>query len=399
MRTRRKRNGKGIMETAAADSEDRISALPDELLQHMMSFLLSRDAVQTCLLARRWRTLWKSVPALRIHDPYSYDDVPGCITFVDKLIRLRDPTPLDVCDISSDHEYACEWDEAFLDMEPWLEYALESQAQVLRIRFPCLVININLISSHLKKFQLYDMELEGTLDFSSCQVLEVLEMTDCDICVDIKSQSLKHLHVYDGCFGSDDRTRFYTPNVVGLKLAPSWGLIPFLGKMTSLVTASITLGKGCFYRRLLHEFDGAAGSNNCPIILDSLSGATNLELTIADPDVSIFRKDFKWCPMFSKLKTLLLNEWCMVAKFTGLIYFLQHSPVLETLTLRLDFDTSQKKRHVIERVERCNSREQSLLSKHLKLVKIVCDTKNDKRVHHIVRILLTHGVLSEQIDI
>jgi hypothetical protein len=56
----------------------------------------------------------------------------------------------------------------------------------------------------------------------------------------------------------------------------------------------------------------------------------------------IFRKDFKWCPMFSKLKTLLLNEWSMVAKFTGVIYFLQHSPVLEMLTLRLDFDTSQK---------------------------------------------------------
>ncbi|KAM0893823.1 hypothetical protein ACQ4PT_024862 [Festuca glaucescens] len=121
-------NDEGIMDTAAADGEDRISALPDELLQYMMSFLLSRDAVRTSLLARRWRTLWKSVPALRIHDPYSYDGVTGCSTFVDELLRLRDSTPLDVCDISSDHDYESEWeDEAFRHMEPWLEYALESQ--------------------------------------------------------------------------------------------------------------------------------------------------------------------------------------------------------------------------------------------------------------------------------
>jgi hypothetical protein len=49
----------------------------------------------------------------------------------------------------------------------------------------------------------------------------------------------------------------------------------------------------------------------------------------------IFRKDCKSLATFSKLKTLLLNEWCMAVDFSALIYFLQCSPVLEKLTLQL----------------------------------------------------------------
>uniref|UniRef100_M8BS47 F-box domain-containing protein n=1 Tax=Aegilops tauschii TaxID=37682 RepID=M8BS47_AEGTA len=80
------------MERALASGKDRISALPDELLQHVMSFLLSRNAVRTCVLARRWSTLWKSVPALRIED----DLVTDSNKFVDELLRLRDPVPLNI---------------------------------------------------------------------------------------------------------------------------------------------------------------------------------------------------------------------------------------------------------------------------------------------------------------
>lgn len=41
-------------------------------------------------------------------------------------------------------------------------------------------------------------------------------------------------------------------------------------------------------------------------------------------------------PTFTKLKTLLLNEWCLAADFRALICILQHSPILEELTIHLD---------------------------------------------------------------
>jgi hypothetical protein len=36
-----------------ADGDDRISALPDVVLQHALGFLPPRDAVRTCVLGRR----------------------------------------------------------------------------------------------------------------------------------------------------------------------------------------------------------------------------------------------------------------------------------------------------------------------------------------------------------
>jgi len=50
----------------------------------------------------------------------------------------------------------------------------------------------------------------------------------------------------------------------------------------------------------------------------------------------IFRKDLTRCPVFSKLKTLLLNEWCITSNLGALICFLQHSPVLEKLIIQFE---------------------------------------------------------------
>jgi hypothetical protein len=50
----------------SAGDADRLSALPDSLLHAIMSFLKARQAVQTCVLATRWRHLWRSVPCLDV---------------------------------------------------------------------------------------------------------------------------------------------------------------------------------------------------------------------------------------------------------------------------------------------------------------------------------------------
>ncbi|KAF7086699.1 hypothetical protein CFC21_089967 [Triticum aestivum] len=244
-------NDEETMETTHASGEDRLEALPNDLLGYLMSFLPSHDSVQTCVLGKRWSMLWKSVPALRINDPDSYDDVSGSNTFVNEFLLLRDPTPLNVCDISSDcvetaADYP-EWaDEAFQQMKPWLWDALSCQVQVLKICFPWRVIETTIISSHLKRLHLDGMHFEGcSLDFSSYKVLEVLEMISCDIYVNILSQTLRHLKINGGGFCIDDRIRISTPNLIGFILAPLWGWAPLLYSKSLLVTTSVKLGEGC----------------------------------------------------------------------------------------------------------------------------------------------------------
>uniref|UniRef100_I1QYF2 F-box domain-containing protein n=1 Tax=Oryza glaberrima TaxID=4538 RepID=I1QYF2_ORYGL len=64
--------GSHKIKKTAADVEgggDWTNALPDEVLQHVMSFLPAKQAVRTCVLARRWRHLWKSMPVLRVFHP------------------------------------------------------------------------------------------------------------------------------------------------------------------------------------------------------------------------------------------------------------------------------------------------------------------------------------------
>ena len=46
---------------------DRLSALPDELLHRVLSFLPSRQAVKTTVLSKRWIDLWRSMPAINLN--------------------------------------------------------------------------------------------------------------------------------------------------------------------------------------------------------------------------------------------------------------------------------------------------------------------------------------------
>lgn len=398
-----------IKKAAVTGGKDRFEDLPDDVLDLLLSFLPSRDAVRTSVLAPRWRTLWKSVPALRLN-PSQFGSAQVFNNFVNKLLEHRDRTSaLHECEIFSYSEG--EEDEARHDVESWVQYAVSCRVSVLRVLdrgadYPRLEIsNSSVISKDLTRLELHNLDFdESPLDLFSCEALEVLEIDDCFINIgDNLPKSLRHLKVIDSRLHSMDTHRncLSAPGLLTFELADCFEWTPLLESLPSLVTSFIRIGMdcedACTHVKYLGDCDdesceGCYGEEDRCLLLEGLAGVTNLEL-ITEYSM-IFRKDLRWSPMFSKLKTVLLNDWCLAANFAGLLYFLKHTPILEKFTLQLPsckhFDIGSSRSY--------NPAEYFLVSKHLKVVEIHC-SKEDEWISQIVNILGIHGVTSAQISI
>ncbi|KAJ4828907.1 hypothetical protein Tsubulata_043909 [Turnera subulata] len=56
---------------AKRNAEDRISSLPDDIIHYILSFLEdTKFAAKTCVLSKRWKNLWTSLPDLRFNTAY-----------------------------------------------------------------------------------------------------------------------------------------------------------------------------------------------------------------------------------------------------------------------------------------------------------------------------------------
>ncbi|KAJ3686713.1 hypothetical protein LUZ61_015877 [Rhynchospora tenuis] len=113
---------------------DRLSKLPDSILTHILSFLPTRKAIQTSLLAKRYRNLWASVPVLdfHFHDSHPLDEYAekrSCeceekfVKFVDGVFEHREPLTLDalklvLIDDNSDFAPATTWLDSAAMLKP-----------------------------------------------------------------------------------------------------------------------------------------------------------------------------------------------------------------------------------------------------------------------------------------
>ncbi|XP_062118275.1 F-box/FBD/LRR-repeat protein At1g16930-like [Humulus lupulus] len=103
------------------DEVDRISKLPNAIIQHILSFLSTEDVVQTCLLSKRWKLMWYSVPTL---------------SFSNKTTRFRLPEGLqkfcNYVDHCLEHRkrgmYFIVYDSAITSFKIWMNSYERSQA-------------------------------------------------------------------------------------------------------------------------------------------------------------------------------------------------------------------------------------------------------------------------------
>lgn len=189
-----------------------LSALPDELLHKVMSFLRAWEVARTCVLSRRWRHLWASAPCvdLRVcckarHRPFPTQLAKFAYRF---LLEREVSAPLGTLRLLSsptcDDDNGCSpygpygpmpkpydddgEDYCSTDVDMWIRAAINRRAQVIQLghhprddAFSDLK-SVPLISCHLKQLSLSGTALDGKKlkqISSQCPSLEVLELKEC----------------------------------------------------------------------------------------------------------------------------------------------------------------------------------------------------------------------------
>ena len=218
---------------------DGIDVLPDEVLQHILGFLEAQESVRTCVLARRWRHLWKSATGLRIaaDEGKFLGSVEKLCDFVDSLLRHRGGSPLHTCklrftsfgQVMSDCLYKHD-DRLMRLVNTWFWHAVRCQVRVLSLKAYDTSRFL-----HEPTLALEDRPIDSRhLNFSNCPSLEHLNFSNCP--------ALEHLNFQSCYFESENDSRLHicAPSLVSLLLDDIWGLIPSLASMPSLLKAAVT---------------------------------------------------------------------------------------------------------------------------------------------------------------
>ncbi|XP_021714112.1 putative F-box/LRR-repeat protein At5g41630 [Chenopodium quinoa] len=228
------------MTCTQAKPEDRLSALPDSLLCHILSFLPTNEAVQTVLI-RRFGTLWTSLQNIDFDDDllshlWADEDInSGFLRFVHKALTLHQRPTVDRFrvnistmlyeDITSFQ--SVNWGR---EIDSWLDFALKKQVKFLEFGFGMVEpVNevyklpfIEFISDSLVELKLVfiEMKLQKRVKMGSLRVLKLEYMSlNNDVFKEIIQGCplLKEIEI-SNCLDSRDFTEINAPNLDILKL-------------------------------------------------------------------------------------------------------------------------------------------------------------------------------------
>ncbi|CAN1334906.1 Putative F-box/LRR-repeat protein At5g02930 [Linum perenne] len=187
---------------------DRLSDLPDSILHYILSFLDTKSSVQTCILSKRWRCVWKYVDVLNfIRIPLDQDHQYE--RHVDQVLSLRSD-----CSSVRKVRIDCEFHLYRMNLrdrvfDKIVKYAASHGVQELFIcsRQSKTVDEVGLVCpcyQSLKVLELSQASIEKTAFglWSCLQLLGSLTLTDCWLKFGAFAnfpilESLKLVHCYD----------------------------------------------------------------------------------------------------------------------------------------------------------------------------------------------------------
>ncbi|GAU12699.1 hypothetical protein TSUD_121900 [Trifolium subterraneum] len=113
-------------------NKDRLSDLCDSIILHILSFLDTKQALQTCILSTRWKNVAKHLPILRLCS-LNFKSHCSFGNSVSRALSLRDhSTTLHTLDLMDSYDFV-ELDV----LKSIVEYAISHNVRFLRISITC----------------------------------------------------------------------------------------------------------------------------------------------------------------------------------------------------------------------------------------------------------------------
>ncbi|EYU41153.1 hypothetical protein MIMGU_mgv1a026190mg [Erythranthe guttata] len=386
-----------------------LSELPDSILTHILSFLLTRDSVRTCVLGQRWRYLWTHVPIL--------DFTCVSLDFIRRFMRLHNKLQ-DIdsfrLDLRDDYESFYESYDEMLDdplLHAWITSAIDRNVRNLHLAafdtriFPsrcfftcktlvhltldsCEVVGGAVCLPRLKKLHLFypyfgsDASLPKII--SGCPVIDELILdepsTVMSSCI-ISSPTIKRVTLnFEGTGNRFNVLKMNTPALDYLEIADRLPVHFEFGQLTSLIEANINI-----FEDVVQE-DYFLYSRSLLGFIDLFCNVKCLKLDLLFRKVVCFHSTFNLpsphCPLLNRFSLLGLQS-----------FFLERADNLETLIFS-KYGCEEIEwwiKHPPQQVPKC------LLSR-LKIIKIA-SVKGETHEFEIIRYLIWNAKVLETMEI
>ncbi|XP_024984061.1 putative F-box/LRR-repeat protein At5g02930 [Cynara cardunculus var. scolymus] len=217
------------------EDQERLDDLPESLQFHILSFLDTKQAIQTSVLSEPWLFIWTSMPVLHLH--YSaFHKLYAFDKFVNNVLRYRDQSAnlntltFTRCGVSSAKILKEVIDYAFSHginhLELFIQHCRNGSWPVC-LRTSCdslrtlklksqSYVSCPFLSGSFKNLTV--LHLKGTIvenlePFSGFPMLEKLVLNDCVLGKILSVQALKLSDLTVSCHGCLDHCDFTTPNL------------------------------------------------------------------------------------------------------------------------------------------------------------------------------------------
>ncbi|KAL3819242.1 hypothetical protein ACJIZ3_005147 [Penstemon smallii] len=181
-------------EEREGDCLDRISALPDILCQHIISFLPATDARKTTFLSKRWRFLWFACPSFTFEEQEFHKHHPpllqrfqgrqNFIRFVDEALEFRTRLFNDL--IIEKFKVSMRFVEEITHcINKWIVFALERNVKELSV-----IAEMKDLIAIAEFFHPFRIPYQLPQDVFSTKSIQSLELVFCDL-TDVCASSVK----------------------------------------------------------------------------------------------------------------------------------------------------------------------------------------------------------------